>query len=366
MKWNWQQKDWPNFSYDKNQIQKLEEEFLYQTGLLVGAYSHLSQEHQSSLIATLLSNEALKTSEIEGEYLDRNSVQSSVMKHFGLQVQNYKVPAAERGIAEMMIDLYTNYAEKLSKDSLGKWHAMITSGRVDIKNSGTYRSDSEVMQVISGPIHKPKIHFEAPSSETIPHEMKLFINWFNNTSKSHSGPLSPLIRAGIAHLYFVSIHPFEDGNGRIARALAVKSLASSTNQPVLIALSDTIIKNKKTYYSMLEASNKNNQITKWLLYFSKTIIEAQKNSIELIEFIIKKTKFFDKFGNKLNDRQKKIIIRIFAEGPHGFEGGLSADNYISITKTSRATATRDLKDLLNKQMLLKKGERKSTRYYLIM
>jgi Fic family protein len=222
------------------------------------------------------------------------------------------------------------------------------------------------MQVISGPIHKPKIHFEAPSSEKIPHEMKLFINWFNNTSKSHSKPFSPLIRAGIAHLYFVSIHPFEDGNGRIARALAVKSLASSTNQPVLIALSDTIIKNNKTYYSMLEASNKNNQITKWLLYFSKTIIEAQKNSIELIEFIIKKTKFFDKFGNKLNDRQKKIIIRIFAEGPQGFEGGLSADNYISITKTSRATATRDLKDLFNKQILLKKGERKSTRYYLIM
>jgi len=307
MKWNWQQKDWPYFSYNKDLLEKLEDEFLYQSGLLVGVYSHLSKDNKDNLIIDLLSDEALKTSEIEGEYLNRDSVQSSVKKHFGFLDANTKIPLAERGISEMMIDLYNNYAEKISNDSLGKWHLMITYGRRDIKNLGSYRSDNEAMQVISGPVHNPKIHFEAPSSQNIPHEMDLFINWFNESSPSGSTPLPPLIRAGIAHLYFVSIHPFEDGNGRIARGLAVKSIADSLKNPVLGALSSVIQKNKKNYYSMLEESNKNNEITNWLVYFAKIIIEAQKSTILSIEFIIKKTKFFDQFNDKLNERQKKSI-----------------------------------------------------------
>jgi Fic family protein len=363
--WNWQKKDWPNFSYNIEQLVGLENEFLYQAGLLVGVYSHLNNENKNILMIDLLSDEALKTSEIEGEYLNRDSVQSSVKKHFGFQAQNTKIPLAEAGISEMMIDLYSNYHDKLSDELLGKWHRMLTYGRRDIKNLGYYRTDQEAMQVISGPIHNPKVHFAAPPSENIPDEMRLFINWFNDSSPSGKTPLSTLIRASIAHLYFVSIHPFEDGNGRIARGLAVKSLADSLKSPVFITLSTIIEKNKKDYYAMLEMSNKSNEITNWLIYFAKTIIQAQKNTVLLIEFIIKKTKFFDHFANELNDRQNKAILRIFAEGPDGFKGGLSAENYINITKTSRATTTRDLQDLVNKKALIRVGERKSTRYYLV-
>jgi Fic family protein len=362
--WNYQQQDWPNFSYNKEQLKALEDEFLYQTGLLVGAYSSLNKDSQNNLVIELLSDEALKTSEIEGEYLNRDSVQSSVKKHFGIQVPNNKVPKAEQGIAQMMLDLYANASKKLSEHSLGRWHKMLTDGRRDIKNCGTYRNHPEAMQVISGPIHNPKVHFQAPDSVNVPHEMKLFINWFNESAPTGAKPLPPLIRAGIAHLYFVSIHPFEDGNGRIARALAIKALASNQEKPILIALSTIIQKNKKTYYKMLEDSNKGNEITNWLNYFSKTIIAAGNHSINSIKLIIKKAQFFEQFNDALNERQKKMCLRIFAAGIDGFEGGLSAEKYINLTNTSRATATRDLQDLVNKKILRQEGTRKSTRYYL--
>lgn len=173
-----------------------------------------------------------------------------------------------------------------------------------------------------------------------------------------------LTRAGIAHLWFVSIHPFEDGNGRVGRAIAEKALSECLGQPVLIALSQTIQNNKKSYYSMLEESNKDNQITEWLKYFSATILEAQDETQTLIDFVIEKASFFDKFRGQLNERQEKVVLRMFREGPKGFKGGLSAENYITISDTSRATATRDLQDLVKKGALRKTGELKSTRYYL--
>lgn len=220
------------------------------------------------------------------------------------------------------------------------------------------------MQVVSGPIHKPKVHFEAPPSSLMKGEMKTFIDWFKKTVPKGKEPLPALTRAGIAHFWFVCIHPFEDGNGRIGRAIAEKALSECLGQPVLIALSQTIQNNKKAYYSMLEESNKDNEITDWLLYFSRTILDAQEETQTLIDFVINKARFFDKFRVQLNERQEKVILRMFQEGPKGFTGGLSAENYITITQTSRATATRDLQDLVQKGALTKTGELKSTRYYL--
>ncbi|MDE1900952.1 MAG: Fic family protein [Alphaproteobacteria bacterium] len=364
MIWNWQQEDWPNFTYDKASLEEAEGRFLRQSGVLQGSYKHIGDEDKAILTVDLMSDEAYKTSEIEGEILDRASLHSSIQRHFGLTSDARKVPAAERGIADMMIDLYRNYADPLTHEALFAWHTMIMSGRTDLKDVGRYRTHEDPMQVVSGAIYKPKIHFEAPPSKTMTREMTRFISWFNKTAPNGSAPLPALTRAGIAHLYFVCIHPFEDGNGRIGRGIAEKALAQSLGQPSLIALSHTIQQRKKAYYDALEHNNKDSQIDDWLAYFAETILTAQDYTQQSVEFLIEKTKLYDKVRGTLNERQEKVLARIFREGIEGFKGGLSAENYISITGVPRATATRDLHNLVEKGVLLRTGERKSTRYWL--
>jgi len=241
---------------------------------------------------------------------------------------------------------------------------MLTSGRRDLEDNGRYRTHDEVMQVVSGRAHDPTIHFEAPPSKQMKAEMTRFIDWFNATAPNGAEPLSPLARAGVAHLYFVSIHPFEDGNGRLGRALSEKALSQGLGQPTLLALSQTIQAGRKVYYRMLEQGNKDLDITAWLLYFAETVLEAQNTALLLIDFLIAKTHLFDRLRGQLNDRQNKVLVRMFREGPDGFRGGMNAEKYISITGTSRATATRDLADLVNKKALTRTGERKHTRYWL--
>lgn len=364
MLWNWQQEDWPHFNYDKESLKEIEELWLHESGILLGAFQHLKDEIKSTLIVDLISNEALKTSAIEGEYLSRDSLQSSIRRSFGLEISSQQIPLAEQGIAEMMVDLYRSFSKPLTHQVLFSWHKMLTKGRKDLKDLGKYRTHEEPMQIVSGYVHNPKVHFEAPASKDVMFEMNQFVAWFNKTSPDGQSPLSILTRAGITHLYFVSIHPFEDGNGRIARALAEKSLSQSLGQPTLIALSHTIEKHKKLYYQMLEQSNKNNEITRWLVYFAKTVLEAQAYTKKRVEFLIEKAKLYDKFRGKLNPRQEKVLARMFREGLSGFKGGLSAENYISITGVSRATTTRDLQDLVAKGALVKIGEFRYTRYYL--
>jgi len=364
MRWNWQQKDWPRFSYEKAPLEELEKLFLHKSGFLLGSYQHIAKADKEALTVDLLSDEAYKTSEIEGEYLNRDSLRSSIRRYFGFSTDRKKSPPAEQGIAEMRVSLYQNYAAKLKHETLFEWQLMITRGRRDLHEIGRYRTHEEPMQVVSGSFHKPKIHFEAPASKEVPYEMDQFINWFNRTAPGGKEPLPPLIRAGIAHLYFVCIHPFEDGNGRIARALAEKALSQALGRPVLIALSHTIQSRRKAYYSALESANKSNEISDWLVYFAKTILAAQDYTQKMIEFLIEKTKLYDRIRGQINARQERVIARLFQEGIEGFKGGLSAENYIRITKTSRATATRDLQDLVDKDVLNRTGERKSTRYTL--
>ncbi len=359
MKWNWQRADWPNFRFDSSKLEEFEKEFLIKSGVFRGVLKHISESDKKHLIVEFISDEALKTSEIEGEILRRDSVQSSIMKHFGLKAKSIKGTLAEQGISEMMIHLYENYSAKLSNKTLFEWHKMLCSGRNDIKKVGKYRTDRNEMQVISGPLHKPKIHFEAPPSNEIKREMDYFIKWFN-----HSKDLPILTRAGIAHLYFVCIHPFEDGNGRIGRALVEKALSELLGGPTLIALSKVIYNNRKKYYEMLETSNKDLEITEWLVYFSEVILSALNETNRYAEFLIDKTKFFDRYRNVFNERQNKAIRKLFESGPDGFEGGMSASNYRNITKAKSATATRDLTELVENKALKKKGELKHTRYFL--
>ncbi|MGY4303808.1 Fic family protein [Bradyrhizobium sp. USDA 4369] len=364
MPWNWEDPNWPHFSYDTKTLDKLETDFLLRSGEFIGAFKHATQDEQTNLRIELISEEALKTSEIEGEILNRDSVQSSLRYQFGLSKDQPGIPAAERGIAQMMADLFRNFAAPLTHETMYGWHKLLMTDSRSIQVIGNYRKHPDPMQVVSGPIAHRKVHFEAPPSDRMAEEMEAFVTWFNETSPGGSHALPALTRAGLAHLYFVSIHPFEDGNGRIARALAEKSLAQNLNQPTLIALAYTIERKRKAYYDALEHNNKSVEITDWLVYFAETILEAQQNTNKRVEFSLAKTKFYERLRDQLNERQQKALARMFKEGIDGFKGGLSAENYITITRASRATATRDLQDLVAKGALTRMGELRHTRYFL--
>ena len=364
MRWNWQQHDWPKFTWQKSRLAQAEQQFLVGAGTLVGALKHLDGEQRDQITIEAISTEAVTTSEIEGETLDRASVQSSIRRQFGLQADDRRVGPAEQGIAEMMVDLYRSFAAPLSNEMFFSWHQMLVSGRRDLKDVGRYRTSGDPMQVVSGAIYEPKVHFEAPPSSRVKSEMQRFIAWFNRTGPGSAEPLPALTRAGISHLYFECIHPFEDGNGRIGRALAEKSLAQSLGQPTLTALAATILAKSKSYYEALEAANKKNEITAWLAWFAGVAIEAQRRTTALVEFLIDKAKLLDRLRGQLNQRQEKALLRMLREGSDGFAGGLSASKYISITGASPATATRDLVELVTMGALIRTGERKHTRYQL--
>ena len=232
MTWNWQHRNWPNFEWDRTEFKKLDQQFYLLVGEAIGSIKYLSQEDLSQLRVELLLNEVMNTSEIEGELLDRDSVQSSLRKAFGLLANRSLVSPAEAGVVEMMLDVYANFQQTLSHQSLWDWHAMLMNGRRDLLSIGAYRTHDDSMQIISGPIGRRRVHFEAPPSARVSEEMDQFINWYN--SALTDSELTPLERASLSHLYFESIHPFEDGNGRIGRALVEKSLSQSIGDSVLV------------------------------------------------------------------------------------------------------------------------------------
>ncbi len=365
MTWIWQQQDWPHFIYNSNDksLLAMENQFLQQSGILIGSLNYLSDSEKNNFKVDLIGDEAYCTSEIEGEILNRDSLRSSIARHLGLKISTQKIPPAEEGIASMMLDLFRDFKKPLSNNMLLSWHFMLLSMQWQIQ-VGTYRSHADAMQIISGSIGKPTVHFEAPPSHQVKSEMQQFIKWFKNSAPSGKNPLPALTRAAIAHLYFLIIHPFEDGNGRIARAIAQKSLMQTIGQSAFIALSHVIQKNKKNYYAALQKTNRNLDISEWIDYFAKTILQAQTYTQQLISFLIEKMHLYDRLRGQLNARQEKVLARLYKEGLDGFEGGLSAKNYMTIGKTSASTATRDLADLIEKKVLYQTGELKYTRYFL--
>lgn len=361
MKWIWEQADWPKFKFDATKFNIFEQEFQRNAGLIIGSMAVIPRTEVDDLRVSLLSSEALDTSKIEGEILDRDSVQSSIRKHLGLQTDGRRAGPKETGVSQMLVDSYRSYAEPITEERLFSWHRMIMNGRIDLDVIGGYRTHAEPMQIVSGRLDMPKVFYEAPPSSRIQEEMKKYIAWLNHTSQDGT---PTVIHAGIAHLYFELIHPFEDGNGRIGRAIAEKTLAIGARQPLITSLSTIIERDKKAYYLALERANRSLDITEWLMYFSEKILEAQLNVQKMIAFIIDKARYFENYGSQLNDRQTKVALRLFREGSDGFKGGLSAENYIRITATSRATATRDLVEMIQLGALRKTGMLRHTRYYL--
>lgn len=363
MPWNWEDPDWPRFRWDPGRLAAAEALFAQQAGVLVGAVQHLEPEVRDGFAIQLLASEAYDTSAIEGELLDRDSVQSSIKRQLGLKSER-KAGPAEAGIAELMVDVYRNIAAPLDEKRLFGWHAMVMNGRRDINIIGGYRTHVEPMQIVSGPFQKQRVHFEAPPSPDVRAHMRGFFSWLNESASGSAAPLTPLTRAGIGHLWFESIHPFEDGNGRVGRALSEAMLAQGLARPVLTGLAATFLRRQKEYYQALEDASRTLDITDWLVWFAAAVIEAQRRTEAQLAFVIDKVRLMWRVGQDLNPRQERALLRMFEAGPAGFAGGLSAKNYMTITGAATATATRDLAELVTLGALRRTGDLKATRYHL--
>jgi Fic family protein len=364
MLYNWQQKDWCVFHYDISVVEELLFTIAEETGHVSGLLVGLPEKIKTETIIQIMVSEALNTSAIEGEYLSRQDVMSSIKNNLGLNEQKESIKDKyAAGAGELMVAVRENFLEPLTEEMLFSWHRMLLGSSSKTK-AGVWRNHKSAMQVVSGTIGKEKVHFVAPPSNQVPKEMNRFISWFNNTAPGMDNEIRKApIRSAIAHLYFESIHPFEDGNGRIGRAIAEKALSQTIGRPVLISLSQEIEKNKKLYYSAIEKAQKKNEITEWLQYFISVIYAAQLEAKNLIGFTLQKTLLINQYKEQLNTRQMKAILKML-ESSDGFKGGMSAEKYISINKTSKATATRDLQHLTEIGLLILKGGGRSTHYLI--
>lgn len=368
--WIWQQPTWPHFIWQEDErLHALLRRIRFKQGLLLGKTGAISDELTSEAALNTLLDNIVSSSAIEGEKLNVESVRSSLAKRLDLHLkQAHATSKRSEGVAQIMLDAITNLETALSFDRLFQWHQWLFP---DTKFSlydiriGQLRGE-EPMQVVSGRIDKPKVHFEAPPREGLEQACDQFIDWFNKTRKDTE--LDPLIRAAITHFWFVTLHPFEDGNGRIGRALTDLALAQEDRQSIrLYSMSTSILAHRKQYYAALEKSSRGSMdITAWLLWFMETLEDSLTTALNKIDRTLVKTKFWQiHSAQELSAEQIKVLNRLLDEDGNGFEQGISAAQYQKIAQVSKATATRHLADLLTKECLVKlPGGGRSTRYQI--
>ncbi len=355
---------WPNFTWNSERIISALSEARYQQGVLLGSMESLGFELKCEAGLATLTNDVVKTSAIEGESLNPEEVRSSIAKKLGLEVGGL-VPVGRDvdGIVEVMIDATRNHSSSLSEERLFGWHgALFPMGR-----SGLYKievakwrpEEGGAMQVVSGAIGREKVHFEALESKRVPREMTVFIKWCNEKNN-----VDFILKAAISHLWFVTIHPFEDGNGRIGRAISDMFLARSDKSPDrFYSLSTQIEKQRKGYYEALESAQKGTlDITFWIIWFLESLNKALFNAQGTLEGIFQKSKIWKRANESgVNDRQRKIIAKLL----NHFEGKLTSSKYAKIAKCSPDTALRDIQQLLKERILIQSvGGGRSTSYFL--
>ncbi len=356
--------DWPHFSWEPDTLAKQLAAVRLRQGQLIGRMQSLGFAQQEAAILTTLTEEVLKSSEIEGEKLDKEAVRSSLARRLGMETG--ALPPADRnveGVVEMMLDATQKFNAELTAERLFGWHAsLFPTGRSNMKKItvGAWRdATAEPMQVISGDYGRERIHYEAPAADKLDTEMTAFLNWYNTEEK-----IDPIIKAAIAHLWFVTIHPFEDGNGRIARAVADMSLARSEGFPQrFYSMSAQIRSERKTYYDMLESTQQGNlDITPWLEWFLGCLDRAFGGAQVILATVLAKADFWKHHaGTKINDRQRDMLNRLL----DGFEGKLTSSKWAAIEKCSPDTALRDIQDLIDQRILTKdQGGGRSTSYSL--
>jgi len=353
MPYIWQNANWAEFTWNSDElVQPLGRTRLLQGGLL-SKVDALGLKFSSEARAEILIEETVKTAAIEGQTLERDSVRSSVARRLGLPTAGLQPEdRAADGLVEVLMDATVNCDTPLATERLKAWQAaLFPTGYSDLRKIRTGRwRGPEPMQVVSGPVGKEKVHFEAPPAGRVEGEIRNFLRWWEKGSNDNEG----VLRAAIAHFRFVTIHPFEDGNGRIARALTDMALAQDEKLgPRFYSLSTRIMAERDEYYRVLERCQKGDgDITEWLLWFLECFKRAIEHSETLISVVLAKARFWQRHGQTLlNERQRKVINRLLDAGPGGFEGGLTTRKYVSMAKVSRATAFREISDMVEKQLL---------------
>ena len=362
----WEQEQWPALTWDERRLSKLLGTVSQQQGRLLGKMETLGFDLRSEANLLTLTEDVIKSSEIEGEKLARDQVRSSVARRLGMDIGGL-VPADRdvEGVVEMMLDATGKYDEPLTDERLFAWHAsLFPTGRSGMPriDTGSWRDASMgPMQVVSGPIEWENVHYEAPPAKRVADEMACFLEWFERPGDTH-----PLLVAGLAHLWFVTIHPFAGGNGRIARAIADMALARSENdRQRFYSMSSQIRREHNDYYQVLEQTQKGDvNITRWQDWFLNCLLRAIEGSEDTLGVVTQKARFWDRFVKQpLNDRQIKVLNKLL----DGFEGKLTTSKWAKIAKCSQDTAYRDILDLINRGALQKNpGGGRSTSYSLVI
>ncbi|VEB72085.1 mobile mystery protein B [Providencia rustigianii] len=360
--WIWEQPDWPNFTYDSSQLQPLLRNVVFLQGKLNGRCDTFDIRQQ--VLDKILAN-IIYSSDIEGEKLDARSVRSSLANHLGISDEMpFPTDQKTEGLVESALDAINNLDEPLTAERLCKWHNLLFPSNDSLFHKitvGCFRHSA--IQVFSGRLDKPIIHFEAPPAAQVPQDIEQFLSWFNHSK--HDSLLDPIIRAGIAHLWFLTIHPFDDGNGRIGRLIMDLALAQAERSTVrLYAISQSINERKKEYYQILEQSQRGDtDLTQWLVWFINTLHQAINDTLQQIQLTIEKTKYWNRFDQRiLRPEQLKVLNRML-DGD--FAEGINNRQYMAVGKVSRSSATRHLTELVQQGFLEEGiGGGRSTRYRL--
>jgi len=363
----WALPGWPGFTFRQDALAEPLSRARLAQGTVLGLAHALGLVRHPEILHDIWVREAMATAGIEGEKLNLDAVRSSVMRKIGIA----RVGASSRhvdGLVDMMDDATRNFGAKLTHARLCNWQAaLFPTGRSGLARIelGVYRKDTDPMQIVSGRPGKEKVHYVAPPSARIHAEMTRLLAWFRDTAPGGKIAIDGVVRASIAHLWFETIHPFEDGNGRVGRALCDMVLAQDANAPVrLYSLSRQLHENRKQYYDQLNAAQRGGlDVTGWVVWFAGQFEEACNKSAAIIRAAVSKGHFWQA-APEMNERQKKVVQKLLDAGPKGFVGGMSARKYVNITGASKATATRDLADLAEKAVLEITGKGRGTRYVL--
>ncbi len=362
MRYIYQQEKWFNFRWDNDKLVTWLGNVRHLQGRLLGQMESLGFQLQEEAMLSTLTLDVLKSSEIEGEVLNRDQVRSSIARRLGLEVSGLvDSPRDVDGVVEMMLDATQRYSETLTRERLWGWHAaLFPTGYSEMYKIEVGKFRNGDMQVVSGAMGKERIHYEAPKGEFVEKEMLQFLQWFNDSLQT-----DPVIKAAIAHLWFVTIHPFDDGNGRMARAIADMQLARSDGSSQrFYSMSSQILTERKKYYEILEKTQHGDgDITGWLEWFFACLERALLNSEEVLKSVLNKARFWEQYRETtLNDRQRLMLNKLL----DGFDGKLTSSKWGKMTKTSPDTALRDIQDLINKGVLRKEaGGGRSTNYELV-
>ncbi|WP_053124234.1 Fic family protein [Pseudomonas sp. P1.31] len=369
--WIWQQPDWPDFNWQAERLTPLLRECVQAQGQLMGMAGSVSNALGAQAELDALLQNIVTSSAIEGEQLNVGSVRSSLARRLGVAlIDGDNVSQRSEGLAQLMLDATRRFAEPLSSERLLEWHRWLFPDQDTELTSrslrvGALRGD-EPMQVVSGRIDRPTVHFEAPPREGLEDQLEQFLQWFE--ASQHQTALDPMLRAGIAHFWFVTLHPFDDGNGRLTRTITDLALAQGEAQAIrFYAMSASILDDRSGYYRVLESSQKASlDITEWLTWFLQTLLRSLQQAITRIESVLGKTRFWQAHRESgLSVEQIKVLNRLLDGGERGFELGISAGQYQTVAKVSKATATRHLAELLEKECLQRlPGGGRSTRYQI--